>query len=317
MPDHPVGPVAAIDCGTNSTRLLVVDGAGAPLVRLMRITRLGEGVDASAELSSDAVKRTVEVLREYRRKMDHFGVARARLVATSAVRDAANGQGFLEVASEIIGVSAELLSGEKEGRMAYAGATADLPRSDDNVVVDIGGGSTELIVQEHGRIEAVSLDIGCVRVTERYLRQDPPNPLDLASAKQAIDRELERALEAIPFLRSRKTGRRLIGLAGTVSTLAALTQGLTEYDPDRIHHTILGRHTVEKWCATLVSEPAAIRASLPGMVEGREDVIVGGVLVLQEVLRALEFDTCLVSEADLLDGLALGLLRAHEPSPER
>jgi len=302
------GPVAALDCGTNSTRLLVVDPRGRTLTRLMEITRLGKGVDATHKLDGDAIDRTVAVLRDFRVEMDRFGVDRARLVATSAVRDAVNREEFLRAASDAVGVPAELLSGYEEGRLAYAGATADLaPADGDDVVVDIGGGSTELVVGADGDVRAVSLAIGCVRLTERYLLHDPPRSDELGAAVAAVAAELDRATEEVPTLACLPPGSRLLGLAGTVSTLAALDQGLVDYDRDRLHHSVLTRDAVERWCERLAAEPARQRGTRPGMTPGREDVIVGGVLVFREVMIRFGFDNCLVSESDILDGLAASL----------
>jgi len=301
--------VAAVDCGTNSTRLLVTDGDGHSLLRLMRITRLGEGVDATHKLSGDAVDRTLAVLGEFRAEMDRLAVGAARLVATSAVRDAVNGDEFLLAASDVVGTQAELLSGDEEGRLAYAGATRDLaPAQGDDVVVDIGGGSTELVVAAGDRVEAVSLDLGCVRLTERHLHHDPPSPDELDAAVRTIASELDRAVGAVPTLGALAPGSRLLGLAGTVSTLAALEQGLAHYDRDRIHHAVLSAATVTRWCARLAAEPSSARGARPGMTPGREDVIVGGALVLRQVMDRFGFEACLVSESDILDGLADSLL---------
>ncbi|HEY1650289.1 MAG TPA: Ppx/GppA phosphatase family protein [Acidimicrobiales bacterium] len=298
--------VAAVDCGTNSTRLLVVATSGEVVAREMRITRLGAGVDATRRLQPEAIARTLEVLGEYRAIMDAAGVGRARLVATSAVRDAANRDAFLEPASGVVGVRAELLSGEQEGRLSYAGATADLPPLDgQTVVVDIGGGSTEIVTMAGGDIAAVSLDIGCVRLTERFLRGDPPSQAEVADAVGAIGRELDRATSEIPSLGALGPRDRLVGLAGTVSTLAALELGLTGYERDRIHHSVLSRHAVEKWCDVLGTERVRERAQRVAITEGRQDVIFGGALVLRECLSRFELAECIVSEADILDGLVL------------
>ncbi len=234
------GALAAVDCGTNSTRLLVVGASGDVRARAMRITRLGEGVDATRRLRPEAVERTLAVLRDYRAVMDDEQVVRTRLVATSAVRDAANGEDFLVPAAALIGAPAELLSGLEEGRLSYAGATGDLPPTDAAVVVlDIGGGSTEIVTKAGDDVVSVSLDIGCVRLTERFLRGDPPTAGEVAAARAAIAAELDRATEVIPALAS--GGLRLVGLAGTVSALAALELGLEEYDRERIHHAVLSR----------------------------------------------------------------------------
>ncbi len=302
------GALAALDCGTNSTRLLVVGPGGDVRAREMTITRLGQGVDASHRLRPEAMERTFAALRSYRSIMDAEGVGRSRLVATSAVRDAANGDNFLLPAAEIIGTAAELLSGKEEGQLSYAGATGDLPAADASVVVlDIGGGSTELVTEVAGEILSVSLDMGCVRLTERYLPGDPPTATEVAAAVDAIAAELDRATVAIPQLAEAGRSLRLVGLAGTVSTLAGLDQGLAEYDRERIHHAVLTADAVARWCDTLGSEPIAVRARRPGLPAGRQDVIFGGALVLREVMLRFAVSECIVSEADILDGLIMSL----------
>jgi exopolyphosphatase/guanosine-5'-triphosphate,3'-diphosphate pyrophosphatase len=296
--------LAAIDCGTNSTRLLIAAG-GVDRVRLMRITRLGQGVDSTGKLNPDAVARTLTVLAEYRELMHAHQVVRARLVATSAVRDAANGDEFLSAAAALTKVEAELLSGDEEGALAFAGATAALESPAERVVtVDIGGGSTELVTADP-EIRAVSLDLGCVRLTERFLHHDPPTGAELEAAASFIRVELGRAADQVPALERPRL--QLVGLAGTVSSLGALAQGLSHYDRDRIHHFVLGERLVEEWYERLAAETAAERARHPGLAPGREDVIVGGVLVLRETMARFGFSSCLVSEADLLDGLIAGL----------
>lgn len=298
------GPVAALDCGTNSTRVLVADADGRALERLMRITRLGQGVDATRKLDPAAIDRTVAVLAEFRSVMDRHGVRAARLVATSAVRDAANGDEFLTAAQAATGLQPEVLSGEDEGRLAYLGATTELSGgADDTVVLDIGGGSTEVVVGRDRDVAAVSLDVGCVRLTERHLHHDPPTAAELFEARSTVAAALDRAVREIPWLASLRPDRRLLGLAGTVTTISALEQRLDVYDRDRIHHSVLPAPVVEKWCITLGSETAAARGARPGMTPGREDVIVGGAIVLSEVMGRFRFDRCLVSEADILDGL--------------
>jgi exopolyphosphatase/guanosine-5'-triphosphate,3'-diphosphate pyrophosphatase len=306
------GALAAVDCGTNSTRLLVVGAAGDVRAREMRITRLGEGVDATRRLRPEAVERTLAVLRDYRAIMDAERVGRARLVATSAVRDATNGEAFLVPAAEIIGAPAELLSGEEEGQLSYAGATSDLPATDAVVVVlDIGGGSTEIVTKPADTIEGVSLDIGCVRLTERYLRGDPPGAGEVSAAVGAIAAELDRAIQVIPALADLGPASHLVGLAGTVSTLASLELGLTEYDRERIHHAVLSLQAVGRWCDILGAEPVAERARRPGLAAGRQDVIFAGALVLREVMARFDLLECVVSEADILDGLVMSI----QPSP--
>jgi exopolyphosphatase/guanosine-5'-triphosphate,3'-diphosphate pyrophosphatase len=300
--------VAAVDCGTNSTRLLVVRESGEVAAREMRITRLGAGVDATRRLEPQAIGRTLDVLREYRSIMDAEQVARVRLVATSAVRDAANAEAFLEPASDVVGVQAEVLSGNEEGRVSYQGATAELPAiAGQTVVIDIGGGSTEIVTRAGGAIAAISLDIGCVRLTERYLRSDPPVPEEIEAACGAIHAELDRATQEVPALARLGPADRLVGLAGTVSTLASLELGLVHYERDRIHHSVLPLTSVEKWCDLLGAERVQERAERAAIASGREDVIFGGALVLKEAMLRLGFAECVVSEADILDGLVLGL----------
>jgi exopolyphosphatase/guanosine-5'-triphosphate,3'-diphosphate pyrophosphatase len=301
------GARAALDCGTNSTRLLVVGPAGDVRAREMTITRLGEGVDADRRLRPEAMERTFATLRAYRAVMDAEGVGRARLVATSAVRDAENGAAFLGPAAEIVGAAAELLSGQEEGRLAYAGATADLPEGTGRiVVVDIGGGSTELTTSVAGVIRSSSMDIGCVRLTERFLRGDPPTAEEIRAAVAAIAQELDTAGSALPEL-TRGDPLRLVGLAGTVSTLASLELGLSEYDRARIHHAVLPLPAVARWCEVLGAESVAERGRRVGLPVGRQDVIFGGALVLREVMRRLGATACTVSEADILDGLVMSL----------
>ena len=307
--------LAAVDCGTNSTRLLIVDSTGRAKARDMRITRLGQGVDRLHRLQPEAVERTLAVLRDYRSDMDAAHVQRARLVATSAVRDASDGKRFLQAASDIIGWEAELLSGDEEGRLSFVGATHGLSEGQGaTVVLDIGGGSTELVVKPRDAVRSLSMDIGCVRLTERFLHGDPPQPGEVTAAMKAIEAELDRAIRAIPELDGLDRDDRLIGLAGTVSTLALLELGLERYDRDRIHHARLTRAAVDRWCRVLGAETVAQRARRAGLPEGRRDVIFGGALVLQRVMERLRQEECLVSESDILDGLVLSLCPAEMSS---
>ncbi len=302
-------PVAALDCGTNSTRLLVLDDDGHPLDRRMRVTRLGQGVDATGELREDAVERTLEVLRGYRAVMTDLGVTAGRLAATSAARDAANGAEFLERASEVTGVTAELLSGEEEGRLSFAGATADLDAPlDTAVVVDIGGGSTELVQCVDGDLAAHSMQVGCVRLTERALPSDPPTPAELARASALVDDAIDEAFARVPSLATNDPARRVLGLAGTVSTLAMLDLGLATYDEARVHHHWLGLEAIRRLRDELAAATIAQRRDLRGMVEGREDVIVGGAVILERVVVRLGATGCTTSEHDILDGLARSVL---------
>jgi len=314
-PDRaPVGqrtPVAAIDCGTNSTRLLVAGPDGGSIERLMRITRLGQGVDRHRRLAPEAVERTVSVLRDYRAVMDQHGVGKARLIATSAARDATNRDDFFAAATEAVGVRPELLSGDEEGTLSFLGATAELdPAQAPWLVADIGGGSTELIVGPvaDGRPLAVrSLDVGCVRITERFLASDPPVPDQLAAARGCVSELLDRVVEAEPAFSQAAT---FVGVAGTVAALAAIDQGLDTYQRSRVHHYSLTRTAVEELLSGLAGEPAGARRLRPGVEADRADVIVGGTVVLAELMRYFDFDVCRTSEADILDGLVSSLLSA-------
>ena len=197
------GPVCAIDCGTNSTRLLIVAASGEAIRREMRITRLGEGVDSTGSLSEEACARTLDVLASYRSLMEEAGVVGGRLAATSAARDAANGPAFLEAASEVAGVEAEILSGEEEGRLSFAGAMDGLePAAGDDLVLDIGGGSTEIVISRDGILRSHSMQLGCVRVSERELLGDPPTTAEIVAACRMADEEIDRAIELIPELGS-------------------------------------------------------------------------------------------------------------------
>jgi exopolyphosphatase/guanosine-5'-triphosphate,3'-diphosphate pyrophosphatase len=297
--------VAAIDCGTNSTRLLVTDGTRA-LERLMRITRLGEGVSATGELSPAAIERTLTVLREFRTVMDRLDVVAVRITATSAARDASNRDEFLDAAAAVVGTKPEVLSGIEEGRLTFGGATAELNAEDGPfLVVDIGGGSTELVVGTDEPVGIRSLDVGCVRLTEKFLLHDPPWPEELYDALAEVRDQLEDAARDVPDLRD---AARMIGVAGTVTTVAAVEMGLKEYDRDRIHHFWLTRAAAEDVFRTLATERRQARLANPGLEEARADVIVGGCVVLVAVLRFFDLPGCLVSEADILDGLAATLL---------
>jgi len=303
---------ASVDLGTNSTRLLVVDGQGRQLERPMRVTRLGQGVDATGRLHPDAIERTLSVLAEYREKMDAHGVFWRRASATSAARDAANRDELLRPASEILGVEVELLAGEEEGALALAGAVGGLaPERGPFLVVDIGGGSTELVRSKSdpedslGVADVVSLPLGCVRLTERVLGSGVIDSSALAEAASLADHVLAEALEAHPALLGART---VVGVAGTVTTLAMLALGLDHYDPERTHHAELDRETVAALGQKLAGMDLEDRRALLGDAAARAEVIVGGVVVLGRVLDVLGVERIVVSETDILDGLVAGLV---------
>ncbi len=293
---------AAIDCGTNSTRLLISDGTNT-LTRRMRITRLGQGVDATGRLAPEAIGRTLEVLTEYAGLLASHEVAGLRVAATSAARDAANSGDFFGPARELLGVEPELLSGTEEAELSFLGATSGLPADGGPyLVVDIGGGSTEFAVGAGSVAGSRSTQMGCVRLSEKYLHHDPPLPEELSNCLAEVEFHVDEVRRAMPMAAS---ASRLVGLAGTVTTVAAVEIGLAEYDPEAIHHFVLTKPAAEDVFRTLATEALADRVHNPGLEEQRADVIVGGCCVLVGIMRHLGFDECLVSEADILDGLVL------------
>jgi exopolyphosphatase/guanosine-5'-triphosphate,3'-diphosphate pyrophosphatase len=301
--------IAAFDCGSNSTRLLVANADGAPLVRLMNITRLSQGVDASRTLLPDAMERTFAVLRTYRAACDREGVTRGQLVATSAVRDAANGEEFLRRAHEIVGVPVSVLGGEEEAALSYVGATKDLvPVETPTMIVDIGGGSTELAVELEGALVSYSMQLGSVRVTERALGRGVVSATSDLAARVMIDVEIESAFSARPDFEAVVGQVRLVGLAGTVATLAQMDADLLVYDREVVHHRTLSLATVDRWRDLLASETPEVRLGHPGMVKGREDVLPAGLYILDAVMRRLDVDQLLSSENDILDGIVGSLL---------
>ncbi len=303
--------VAAIDCGTNSTRLLIAernaDGGLRTVERLQRITRLGQGVDRLGELAPEAVDRTVAVLGEFGTVLASHGVSALRMTATSAARDASNREDLFAAAENELGVRPEMLSGDEEGRLSFLGATSDLDPGDGPFLTfDLGGGSTEFGFGTTEPEGGISIDVGCVRLTEKYLEHDPPQPEELVAAISVTEAHLDDVLRAIPAALS---ARCFVGMAGTVSTVAAVEIGLAEYDRDRIHHFVLTRAAVEDVFRTLATEPRSDRIHNPGLEEARADVIVGGCCALVAIMRTFGMDELVVSEADILDGLALSQLR--------
>ncbi len=299
-----MGSYAAVDCGSLSTRLLVATQQGTTLERLMRVTGLARGVDANGSLGGEAVERVLAVLTEYRRVMDAHGVTAVAMVGTSALRDAGDRDSFVRRAEQVVGAELEVLAGEEEARLSFRGATAELAGSGaPYFMVDIGGGSTELATGP-AAFAATSLDVGCVRLTERHLHDDPPSADEVDGARAWLRSLLSSAARDLPQLREART---MVGLAGTVSALASFDQGLTAYDRDRVHHYRLERSAVRRALTELLRVPAAERAGRPGIEAARAPFIVGGAVVLDEVMGCFGFDECLVSEADILDGLVARL----------
>jgi exopolyphosphatase/guanosine-5'-triphosphate,3'-diphosphate pyrophosphatase len=313
--------VAAVDCGTNSLRLLVADldpadldpadvnGAGRPLIdvaRRMEIVRLGQGVDQTGTLAPEALDRMAVVLTEYADVIARSGASAIRMVATSATRDADNSAEFVRRVKEILGVAPEVLTGDAEARLSFAGATAELTRDGaPYLVADIGGGSTELVLGSPGdpAPRAISVNVGCVRLTERHLRGDPPDERELAAASADIDAALDTAERAVPAAEART----LVGLAGSVATVVAIALGLPEYDSARIHHARVSAARVHAVTANLLGQTRAERATIGVMHPGRVDVIGGGALVLDRIMTRFGFAEVLASEHDILDGIAWSL----------
>jgi exopolyphosphatase/guanosine-5'-triphosphate,3'-diphosphate pyrophosphatase len=263
-------------------------------------------VDTTGRLADEAVERTLACLRGYREILDRHGVERVRVAATSAARDAANRDEFFDAVEGVVGARPELLSGDDEGRMSFLGATGDLDSAlGPFLIVDIGGGSTEFILGTDHVEGVISVDVGCVRLTEKFLAHDPPLPEELTACISLADAYLDDVVREVPGSAEART---LVGLAGTITTVAAVEIGLATYDRDRIHHFRLTRDAAEEVFRTLATESRADRIHNPGLEEARADVIVGGCCVLVALFRRFGFDEMIVSEADILDGLALSLI---------
>jgi exopolyphosphatase / guanosine-5'-triphosphate,3'-diphosphate pyrophosphatase len=338
--------VAAIDCGTNSIRLLIADlhqgAAGRPpgpakspagqfervrgaadtdhavpladVTRQMRIVRLGEGVDRTGRLSAAALDRTMTALREYAGLIAGAKPAAVKMVATSATRDAANSQEFTDRVSEILGVAPEVITGDEEAWLSFTGATRELastPLATEGacpppyLVTDIGGGSTEFVLGGPDGMEgARSVNIGCVRLTERHLHDDPPLAAQIAATTKDIDAALDQAAAVVPV----EKARTLVGLAGSVTTVAAIALGLGAYDSARIHHSRVSAAQVHQIADELLAMTRAARAAIPVMHPGRVDVIGAGALILDRIMARFGFAEVLVSEHDILDGIAWSLI---------
>ena len=293
---------AGIDCGTNSTRLIIGDGT-TTFEREMTITGLGKGVDATGRLSDEGIERVREALSRYRTIMENYEIAGVRMTATSAARDAENREVFFDVSEETVGVRPELISGKEEAELSFLGATAELdPVDGPFLVFDIGGGSTEFAVGASRMEGGISTDMGSVRFTEKYIEHDPPRPEELVACLSVAETHLDDVAREVPLAMG---ASQLVGLAGTVSTAAAVEIGLAEYDRDQIHHFRLTREAIEDVYRTLVTGAREDRAHNPGLEEGRVDTIVGGMCILTRIVRYFGADEVLVSEADILDGLIL------------
>jgi exopolyphosphatase/guanosine-5'-triphosphate,3'-diphosphate pyrophosphatase len=306
--------VAAVDCGTNSIRLLVADvdpvtGTLADLDRRMEVVRLGQGVDRTGRIAPEAMARTLDAARRYADLASGLGASAVRFVATSASRDAENAAEFVDGVRSVFGVEPEVVAGEEEAALSYTGATRELhgAHAAPFLVVDIGGGSTELVLGD-GVVEASrSVDVGCVRMTERHLAGDPPTSEQVAAATHDIRAALDLAAERVPLA----AARTLVGLAGSVTTVAAHALRLDSYRPERIHRSVLGVDEVVAACDDLLAMPRDKRAELPYMHPGRVDVIGAGALVWKLVVERVAAEAGLrevvTSEHDILDGIAFSI----------
>jgi exopolyphosphatase / guanosine-5'-triphosphate,3'-diphosphate pyrophosphatase len=302
--------VAAIDCGTNSVRLLIADaqpdGSLKDVTRQMRIVRLGQGVDRTGRLAEEAIERTRVALVHYAAEIAAAGVDHARMVATSASRDASNADDFRAMVTATLGFAPEVVSGDEEARLTFAGAVQGLQAEPPFLVFDIGGGSTEFVVGSAAGVDAaISVDIGCVRLTERHLHDHPPTPAQVAAAEKDIIGAVDRALAAVDAGRAHT----FVGLAGSVTTVTALALGLTEYVPEHIHRARVSTADVAKVTADLLAATPEQRLENAVMHPGRADVIGAGALILRIILERAGAEAVVASESDILDGVAMSCLR--------
>ncbi|HTJ67442.1 MAG TPA: Ppx/GppA phosphatase family protein [Actinospica sp.] len=306
--------VAAIDCGTNSIRLLVADldqatGAETELERRMLIVRLGQGVDATGRFADEALARTFAACDEYAQVIASYGASELRFVATSATRDASNREEFFAGVRSRLGVDPEVISGDEEASLSFRGATQALADSAADhatpyLVVDIGGGSTEFVLGGESVLAARSVDVGCVRMTERHLRTDPPTLEQITAARRDIDAAIDLAAQTVDLAKAKT----LVGVAGSVTTLGAIALGLTEYDRSRVHLSAIPVETVRRTAGDLLAMSHDQRAAIPVIHPGRVDVIAAGGLILAQIMDRLGLPEMIVSEHDILDGIAYSLL---------
>jgi exopolyphosphatase/guanosine-5'-triphosphate,3'-diphosphate pyrophosphatase len=304
--------VAAIDCGTNSIRLLIADIENDTLtdvVRTMVIVRLGEGVDKTGEFSQAALARTFAAIETFALLISQHQPERVRFVATSASRDVSNRSEFMDGVLSRLGIEPDIISGDEEAELSFLGATADLvneqePPAAPYLVVDIGGGSTEFVLGTTGPTAAISTNVGCVRMTERHLISDPATPQEIAAAIADIDAAIDLAYQSVPISQAHS----LIGLAGSVTTVAAIALGLSEYDSTAIHGSRISASDIHRITGELLAMTRAQRAKLGPMHEGRIDVIGSGALVLDRIMIRTGLGEVVVSERDILDGIARGLI---------
>jgi exopolyphosphatase/guanosine-5'-triphosphate,3'-diphosphate pyrophosphatase len=304
-----VSRVAAIDCGTNSIRLLIADVAGdnfKEVLRTMEIVRLGQGVDQNKAFHPDAIDRTLKAVELFRDQIASKGVEKIRFCATSATRDATNRSLFTDGVRDILGIEVEVIPGEEEAELSFIGATKELRQSDAPfLVVDIGGGSTEFVFGSEKVDFAKSVNIGCVRMSERHLNTQPPSMAQIAQAIVDIDIAITQAASVVPIT----TAKTLVAVAGTATTVAAAALELTDYDRHLIHLSRISSDKVHKVAATFQSMNKDQIASLGFMHPGRVDVITAGSLVLSRIMAATGATEFVASESDILDGMAWSLIK--------
>lgn len=305
--------VAAVDCGTNSIRLLIHDTETGEVSRRNTIVRLGQGVDETGQFDPEAIERTRAALARYVEEMQREHVTRVRMVATSATRDAANREDFFAMTRELLGqiqpgAVAEVISGEEEAALSFAGATADLdPARGPFCVIDLGGGSTEFVMETDQGIRALSTQMGCVRITERFMRSDPPTEEETVAARAYIDERIAEAAQEVPFAEAKT----FVGCAGTFTTLSAIAQNLDSYDPEWIHMSEIPFERLREVTADLRAKAAAQRRENPVVHPGRADVIGSGSTVVEQLMDAFECEAgatrFIISEKDILDGIVAGI----------
>ncbi|MHA6600323.1 Ppx/GppA phosphatase family protein [Corynebacterium coyleae] len=306
--------VAAVDCGTNSIRLLIHDTETGEVCRRNTIVRLGQGVDETGKFAPESIERTRVALADYVDEMQRENVTRVRMVATSATRDAGNREDFFAMTRELLGniqpgTEAEVISGEEEAALSFAGATADLaPERGPFCVIDLGGGSTEFVMQTADQLHAVSTQMGCVRITERFMRTDPPTAEETAAARDYINERIAEAAEVVPFAQANT----FVGCAGTFTTLSALAQDLDSYDPKRIHMSETSFDRIREVTEDLRSKTAEERRVNPVVHPGRADVIAAGSAVVEALIDYFEHEAnasrIVISEKDILDGIVAGIV---------
>jgi len=311
--------VAGIDCGTNSIRLLIADASDdrslTDVVREMRIVRLGQDVDRTGRLAPEAIERTRIACVEYAGLIEQHGAERVRMMATSASRDAENRDDFVAMVRNTLGVTPEVITGDEEARLSFRGASGGLPRVAEPILVaDLGGGSTELVLGSGAEVVgAYSMDIGSVRMTERHLHDDPPTAAQIEAAAADINAAIDFAAQRVPLAQART----FVGVAGTITTVAAIAQNLAQYDSTKIHGAVLSARTIDEVADRLLHLTHEERAAIPSLHPGRVDVVGAGALILRTLMRRVGSDELLVSEHDILDGITLSTLEQPEEFHEQ